>query len=202
MDANGAAKYLEHHLKKSLSDDFGRAYHAFFSPTALVGFFALPRMLFPYITFLGTLYRGKDDSQNAVAFIVDYLGRFNPSYQDIGDIIYYVFRHGLIHTNMPKVMRIAGRDIGWAITYRDVDHLKLSPLGLKDLNIYFSPRPFYFDILCAIDQYVEDLCNPQYQRDLLENFKSGFIRMARFHEERETLSRCSRGIQHLRSLLP
>jgi hypothetical protein len=37
------------------------------------GFFGSLRIIFPTITFLGALYKGKDETDNAVAFMEDYL---------------------------------------------------------------------------------------------------------------------------------
>lgn len=112
IDVSGAISYLKNHLQKSLKDDFYPAYEAYRSRG--VGFFALPRIVFPYITFLGTLLSGKDSSENAIEYMNKYMGKANTIFnnKELCDFIYRVYRHGLAHTNMPTVSSENGKVFG------------------------------------------------------------------------------------------
>ncbi len=112
IDVPGASSYLKNDLQKSLKDDFYPAYEAYKSSRG--GFFALPRIVFPYITFLGTLLGGRDSSENAIEYMNKYLSKVNSTFGDkqLCDFIYRVYRHGLAHTNMPKVASENGKVFG------------------------------------------------------------------------------------------
>lgn len=196
----GVVKYLTRHLKKAINDDFDPAYSAYLREKR-GGYFALLRMLFPSITFLGTLYKGSDASSSAVAFIREYLGKVNRKYEGLGDLIYLVFRHGLIHTHMPKVILVGDTEVGWVITYEDKDHLNVNKLGLKPLNIYISPHQLRIDLLKAIDYYIEDFYDIQKSDLLFQNFMNGFITMVKFYNKSEFRMNCNKGLDYIRKML-
>ena len=79
ISSAGAKKYLGNHLLKSLQDDFPPTYRVLKKKS--VGYFALPRIIFPYITFLGSLYKGSDSTESAIEFMTDYMGKISPEYQ-------------------------------------------------------------------------------------------------------------------------
>lgn len=177
ITVSGAISYLKNHLQKSLKDDFYPAYEACYKKG--VGFFALPRIVFPYITFLGTLLGGKDSSKNAVNYMYEYLSRVNQTYADkeLCDFIYPVYRHGLTHTNMPKVASENGKVFGWQISLDDTKHLRVyegSGLG-KAAILSISPKKLADEVACSIDEYISDL---QTETALFDKFKNGFLCMA------------------------
>lgn len=199
ITSEGAIKYLVNHVRKSVIDDFEPAYKAYIESGT--GFFSMLRMLFPTIDFLGTLNKGHRGSQNAVAFIHDYLGRINERYTFIGDLVWYVFRHGLLHTQMPKVIQVGGTNIGWAITFNNNDHLNVVPQGKKPLNIYICPHQLYLDLINAIDHYIIDMSNEDKKDELLDNFKCGFIDMSRFYTTDEMEYLCKEGLLYLNEII-
>ena len=167
----GAISYLKEHFQRSLINDFYPAYEAYERQRG-VGFFALPRIVFPYITFLGTLLGGRDSSKNAVNYMNKYLSKVNQTYADkeLCDFIYRVYRHGLAHTNMPKVVAENGKIFGWRIDFDDTKHL-----SVQEGNLSISPRRLACEVISSIDEYIKDL---QAQSELLDKFKEGFISMA------------------------
>jgi hypothetical protein len=180
IDVSGAISYLKKHLQKSLSDDFYPAYEA--SYRAGVGFFALPRIIFPYITFLGTLLSGNDrnESFNSSRYMNIYMARENPTYGDIAlcNFIYRVYRHGLSHTNMPKVVSENGKVFGWKITFNDRQHLAVDRTPVvngKSALLCISPRKLADEVIYSIDEYINDL---QDGVASFGNFKKGFISVA------------------------
>lgn len=179
--ASSAKKYLQNHLLKSLKDDFLVALQTF--KRRGVGYFALPRIIFPYIAFLGLLYTGKDGTESALKFMIDYMGRISKEYEYLSGIYYVGYRHGLSHTNMPKIFSFGGKKLGWQITYAKAalanrgDHLR----G----NLLLYPKLFYTDLYRAIELYIADFDNSKKQKRLLNNFKLGFIEMSKVYPLKE-----------------
>ncbi len=178
LDVSGAASYLKNHLQKSLKDDFYPAYDAYRSIG--VGFFALSRIIFPYITFLGTLFGGRDSSNNAVNYMNKYLSKVNQIYSDkeLCDFIYRVYRHGLAHTNMPKVVAENGKVFGWRIVFDDNQHLTVDRnprISGKSAILSISPKKLADEVASSIDEYINDLKN---RTALFGKFKKGFLSMA------------------------
>lgn len=178
IDVPGAILYLEKHFQKSLKDDFYPAYETY--KRRGLGFFALPRIVFPYITFLGTLLGGKDSSRNAVDYMSKYLSKVNQIYSDkeLCDFIYRVYRHGLAHTNMPKVAAENGKIFGWRIVFDDSQHLKVDrnpEIKGKSAILSISPNKLAGEVLSSIDEYIKDLQNAP---ELFATFKEGFLSMA------------------------
>ena len=179
IDVSGAISYLTNHLKKSLINDFYPAYEVY-KREGGIGFFALPRIIFPYITFLGTLLGGKDSSKNAANYMNKYMSKANQTYTDkeLCDFIYWVYRHGLAHTNMPKVASENGKVFGWRIVFDDNEHLsvdKTPRISGKSALLSISPKKLADEVIYSIDEYIEDLRTGVASFD---KFKEGFISMA------------------------
>lgn len=179
IDVSGAISYLTNHLKKSLINDFYPAYEVY-QRKGGIGFFALPRIIFPYITFLGTLLGGKDSSKNAANYMNKYMSKANQTYTDkeLCDFIYRVYRHGLAHTNMPKVASENGKVFGWRIVFDDNEHLSVDKnprISGKSALLSISPKKLADEVIYSIDEYIEDLRTGVASFD---KFKEGFIFMA------------------------
>lgn len=177
ITVSGAISYLKEHLQKSLKDDFYPAYEAYKSRG---GFFALPRIVFPYITFLGTLLRGRESSNYAIDYMNKYLSKVNSTFGDreLCDFIYRVYRHGLAHTNMPKVSVENGKVFGWRIVFDDSQHLNVDTtpgISGKSALLSISPKKLADEVVCSIDEYIRDL---QTETALFDKFKNGFLCMA------------------------
>lgn len=200
----GATNYLRNHLKQAVINDFGVASSAYIFDSQRTrvgkGFFGLLRILFPTITFLGTLYKGKDSSANAIAFMNRYLGRVNPHYRRVGDIIYNVYRHGLMHTYMPKMVKIGQRLTGWFITYNTPDHLQVRTVGTNTW-ISVCPQQLYEDLLQAIELFIAEINNARFQRVRMRYFKQGFVSMAEvFTEKNRSLVSSPIGVKYIKNL--
>ncbi len=85
MTFEGAKDYLRDHLKRALFNDFSLAMQIYVENSIKTkvgkGFFGSVRILFPTIDFLGTLYKGKENSKSDIAFMEEYLGRVNATYK-------------------------------------------------------------------------------------------------------------------------
>ena len=204
MTLEGAKAYLTHHLVESLNSEFPTAIEAYHEASYTTGtgkgFFSLLRIIFPTITFLGTLYKGNDLSRNAVSFMRAYMGKADPKYRHLSDLIYTVYRHGLMHTHMPKVFELDEKFVGWKITYDDDKHLKVFK-SKTEVSIPISPNRLFKDLLRALKGYIGDFDDPRKNEELLKNFKEGFAGMSAVLDQSELSVRgCRTGVLYIKSL--
>ena len=175
-----AKKYLRNHLLKSLQNDFSVAFDAYKNKVPQdAGYFALPRIIFPYITFLGSLYKGTNTTESALRFMVDYMGQVSKEYKIRAGIDYFSYRHGLLHTDMPKFFSFGKRKLGWWISFAESNPDNRGDCLYGKLLMY--PRLFYEDLYNAIELYISDFCNPRKQKCLFASFKKGFEEMAKIY---------------------
>lgn len=174
---SSAKKYLRNHLLRSLKDDFPVALCSF--KKKKVGHFALLRIIFPYITFLGSLYKGEDGTEHALEFMFDYMGRVSKEYEYLSGVYYFSYRHGLLHTNIPKIFSFGKRKLGWHVTYADTVSDNRGDCLEGKLLLY--PKLFYDDLCKAVEFYISDFDNLRKQKYLFANFKKGFIDMSKIN---------------------
>lgn len=184
---SAAQRYLREHLLKSLKNDFNVAFDSYKNKTPQdAGFFALPRIIFPYISFLGSLYTGRpnEDTKSALMFMDKYMGSISREYKDLAGYYYIGFRHGLMHTNMPKIFTYAKQKFGWTVTFADATgENRTDNLGGNKL---LYPKLFCDDLCGAIELYIADFDNTRKRNRLFRNFKTGFIEMAKVHSIKDT----------------
>ena len=123
------------------------------------GFFGALNIIFSKIDFLGNLLAGKklrspEASKYAVLFMRRYLGQVNPNYKECSGIIYHMYRHGLVHENMPKTLNLNTRKV---VSWRIVKGTPRIHLVVKGGKISLSLNQFYRDILKASDIFYKDL---------------------------------------------
>lgn len=182
ITVSGAQKYLREHLLRSLKNDFDVAFSAYKNKIPQdAGFFALPRIIFPHISFLGSLYTGKSnkDTESGLLFMDKYMGDISQEYKNLTGYYYIGFRHGLMHTNMPKIFTYARQRFGWIITFADATEDNRTDNLNRNKLLY--PKLFCDDLCGAIELYINDFNNKRKQKRLFTNFKDGFIEMAKVH---------------------
>lgn len=184
MTVDATKAYLKDHLRTQLTREIPPATDAFIAKYKKdglgVGFYALTRMIFAPITFLGCLYRGSDSTDHAVDFLEEYAGRkFNSRYLDLAAAIFVMYRHGLTHTSMPKIIeRDDGQAVGWKLTLDAVgSHLSVEK-GKEITVIVVSLEQLFADTVRALDNYIADFDGPG-RAGLLASFKLGYLTMAR-----------------------
>ena len=183
LTVNGVKRYLKDHLRNQLVRELPLAIDAFKKASNATrvgtGFWGLARMVFAPVSFLGALYKGSDSTDNAIDFLEEYIGRRQnrQAYLDLSAPIFVMYRHGLIHTAMPKVIeRDDGVIVGWGVTLNPQEHLT-KKIAAKSITLLLSPEQLYQDLVQAIDSYAGDFDGPQ-QTQLFDAFKSGFLTMA------------------------
>lgn len=126
-----------------------------------LGFWTIPRLLFPEIDGLGRLRYGstnvRGDSRCPIQFMRNYFPR--AEYKEISGFIYNVYRHGLTHSHWPKKMIINNKVREWVmiLSIGSQIHLEFSDKDKTRLNI--SAKDFYEDFLKSIDKYIKDFDN-------------------------------------------
>lgn len=166
-----------------------------------IGFWGLARMIFAPVSFLGALYKGYDSTDNAIDFLEEYIGRrqSRPVYLNLSALIFVMYRHGLIHTSMPKIIeRDDGVLIGWDVTLDPSVHLTKNS-GPSTVTVVLSPEQLYRDLVEAIDIYVSDFEGPQ-QAQLVGAFKKGYLSMATINRVNQLPLSASARVRVMKSL--
>jgi len=134
-------------------------------------------LVLTYIDLLGYLYEGISKSVCAVEFIREYLGRVDQRYTELGGLLYYALRHGMVHLATPKRIRLQdGKilDFSFHRTGRREDSFKIEkwPEPRKTgevVDIYrltLDIPLLYRDLLSAIGMYAEDIRHNQALSDV------------------------------------
>jgi hypothetical protein len=187
-----AKGYLRNHLRAQITREIPVANRAFIQESARTGigsgFWLLLRGILTPVSFLGTLFKGNDSSANSVEFIEEYVGRRQAknAYLDLFPLVFAQFRHGLVHTAMPKIfMRADGLLVGWRATFDPTEHLTIlhEPKGSEKNAVYVGvcAEVLYRDVLGGLDRYIADFDDTKRGPTLLANFKQGFLTMAKVY---------------------
>ena len=170
------ASYVRSHIRQNLEETINtvRTKHGMF-PIESLDIVLL--LIFTYIDLLGYLYKGNSSSTNAVEFIRKYLGRIDTRYNQVGGLLYYAFRHGLVHLATPKRIQFKdGRIIDFLFALvgqrednyktNKVQELQSSGSRLEIYRITLNLTLLYEDLLNAIDLFSEDVKNNQELSDV------------------------------------
>lgn len=178
-----AAEYLRNHVIGSLEGDVPPIVGLFEKGTAYEskGFFAMLRVIFPYLTWASKLFCTKGtEADKAVSFLDQYA---DPRYKGVGKRLYEIYRHGLMHNHFPNVL-IEGNPeqiVGWKITLDAGKHLQVESrqissadtgLQLKACVTAVCPRQLYQDIHCAMQKYATDLEGGKFLKEFCLGFQS------------------------------
>lgn len=104
-------------------------------------------------------------------------------YKEISGFIYNVFRHGLLHSHWPKMMKINNKVIGWSMIISQKDNLlekgHLICPDPKKTHLNINAWEFYEDFLASIDNYVKDFDNGDFKKEneLIKNFSRAHFKM-------------------------
>lgn len=178
-----AADYLRNHVIGSLESDVPPILDLFEKGTAHEGkgFFAMLRVIFPYLTWASKLFCTKEtEADKAASFLDQYA---DPRYKGIGKRLYEIYRHGLMHNHFPSVL-IEGNPeqiVGWKITLDANEHLQMKSGQMTAADtgsqlmatvISVCPRQLYQDIHCALQKYAADLEAGKFLREFCLGFQS------------------------------
>lgn len=151
-------------------------------------FFAVPLLVFSMIDYLGSLYKGENTSRNAVSFMREYFSRGNKSYLECSGILYFVYRHGLIHQRIPKLtqLKLKGDKLSCYITNSATTrHLR----GFKMINksakgLIICTKSLVIDLRNAVEEYERDiLLDTTSAKTLRKNFSEAYRDSRVFNKE-------------------
>jgi hypothetical protein len=125
MTLEEAKEFLQGDLKRSIENDI----RPILQPEKEEGgYFGVPRSVLCYVDFLGALYCGYQGekfrngkkriaiSWKACRFIREILGSVDSLYEDNGDLLYEMYRHGTVHLFSPNELKGRdGRVISWLL---------------------------------------------------------------------------------------
>ncbi|OGM61503.1 hypothetical protein A2961_04110 [Candidatus Woesebacteria bacterium RIFCSPLOWO2_01_FULL_39_21] len=145
------------------------------------GYFGVTRQILCLVEFLGTLYCGYDKKRDgkdiaqtwkAEKFIKEVMGKdFDKNYEANGELMYTMYRHGLVHLYQPKTLKLKdGTELRWMAYKGGRDEHEEEIAGLKFTNvrhlgkvkhpkedgIYYlaiSIICLYYDLITAVDLY-------------------------------------------------
>ena len=169
------------------------------------GYFVVTRQIFCMVNFLGAAFsgyphskalldpKGKNiaETRTAEVFINSFFKPKNVYESDIVQILYDMYRHGLVHLYQPKIYKLGKRktlkwffykgnsrrrwikvdvDFGRKLTFKNVDHLKITKRE-KSYSYYLPINidRLYNDFENAVIQYRDRL---KKSKQLQENWRS------------------------------
>lgn len=189
MNLEQIKSFLEEELKEQILLDIAPILYI---GQKVGGYFGVTRQILCLVDFLGALYRGYDgkrknkrmvisETWKAKELIKGVFGDIDPKYRENGEVLYDMYRHGLVHLYQPRAIKQEnGRKLEWVIykgpreraaikfgerVIQNVRHLgvTVNPSDKKTDLLTISITCLYKDLLTAIDRYYV----------LLENDKSG-----------------------------
>ena len=107
--------YLENNLLRTIENDVA-AVLSFHEQQQVSGFHSIPREVFCYIDYLGTISKGPPGTaEKAISFVETYMAAADGRYKKFGRLIYEMWRHGTVHEFDPKVLKHTRHryGIGW-----------------------------------------------------------------------------------------
>lgn len=138
-------------------------------------FYSGLRYCFSEIDMLGKFLKGEFGSQNtaenSINFMKRYMSSINKRYKKLAGLIIDMYRHGLMHTHMTKLVKLGnGKILGWELQDTDSNsqHLTLKSVD-HGYNLVINVYQFIEDFLKGLDNYEKDLkSRPRYLKIILK----------------------------------
>lgn len=138
--------------------------------TPVGGYFSTILLVFSLINYLGALFSGKimGNEKETIEFIKTY---FNDTYKKYPALLYIVYRHGIAHERMPKVVQLRRKGKIISLYLTNSKH----KAHLKPINVRLSSGKRKAVILLSTPRLFNDLCSAlkTYEAELLSNKRSG-----------------------------
>lgn len=183
-------EYLSKKIRNSIINDIRDVahYHSRVRNKKSAGHFSVPRSIFSFLDHLGYIAFGDDGStKRAVKFIRDF---FPKKYSDFAELIYAMWRHGVIHQYRPISYKIQLNDdssktinVKWVSTIhnrkkeRQLNLLTFPMEGNEDsVFIVINNCQFVDDLLIALDNLLEKLKgNKQFENECTKRIENLMI---------------------------
>ncbi len=181
-------RYLTLQIKQSIINDVGIAIDAYSNHFTKynegVGYFAIPRLLFPEIDGLGSYITGKPlrVSENLICYMKEIMSQVDKRYGEYAVFIVTLYRHGLLHQHEPKKFRYKSKEIGWAFELGSlnlpVESLRQNHLNYDGQTLWINMNVFYFDVLASIDLFLPILIK-KYKNQFNKSHKEQLKKLSR-----------------------
>ena len=187
-NAERVTEYVKEPLLEAIHYEGGRTFLAASDDLLML-------LVLTYIDLLGYFYKGGSKSIYAVEFIRGYLGKVDQRYMEVGGLLYYALRHGMVHLATPKRIKLEDGtilDFSFHRSGRREDYLKVMRYPEKSATstiVYIYRLSLdipllYQDLLSAIDEYTEDI---KINHELSDVFTEAFIARRKPEKEKELL---------------
>lgn len=149
---------IEESIQKDVGSAVGLYIKHFIDTKEGIGFFAIPRLIFPEIDAFGGYFSGtiKNTPEYAIMFMKEYFVRINTEYKRKSAFVYVIYRHGLMHQHTPKFMSYRKKNVGWAIQLTEPGKLN-HHLKMRGKTVYINGVQFYEDLMKSIRLYKKDI---------------------------------------------
>lgn len=145
------------------------------------GFFAMLRIIFPYLSWAGILFSPKgSETEKVHKFLKRYCDN---KYDTYGKELYDIYRHGLMHRHLPNLIINKNEPsiYTWEINTDSSSHLNVikTIIQCKDTGKYaythripICPRELYKDIHNALTGFAQSLEDGEGVKNFCEGFRS------------------------------
>ena len=183
-------EYVSNKIRNSIINDIRDVshYHSRIRNNKSAGHFSVPRSIFSFIDHLGYIAFGDDGStKRAIKFIKNF---FPKKYTDYAELIYAMWRHGVVHQYFPKSYKIKLNNgssktinVKWVSTIhnrkkeRQLNLLTFPMEGKKDsVYIVINNCQFVDDLLTAVDNLLEKLRQSEhFENECTDRIKNLFV---------------------------
>jgi hypothetical protein len=129
------------------------------------GFHSIPRQIFCYIDYLGSIVYGKNNTRNAVEYMNSYFEPKDKSdYKKVSSVLVEMWRHGTVHEYDPKVLTNGNVQLGWLTNISNEEHNTRGHLKTfkskdddKKLSLKININRLTDDLLSSIDKLITEL---------------------------------------------
>ena len=175
------------YIHKNIKDQVGIAIKCYMDNlkvTKQLNGWVVIRLLFPDLDSISTLRYGSNGPQeikpNSIKYLKEYFKRYDPAYSYGAGLVYYIFRHGLLHQDFPKVIRRRYNKIIYRkISLSDVG-TSSTKLKIEKNQITLDATDFYNILLKTIMDYKKEFEDKNKVKELINNFTVGLDYMKKY----------------------
>lgn len=180
--------YIKNEIQQSIKNDVGTSLNAyweeFYKNNKGVGYFAVPRMIFPELDGLGSFITGetKNTVLNIKTYMQEVMSLVDSRYADFATFIPLIFRHGLLHQHSPKRFKHKNADIGWRFVINSpnnpVEVSRKRHLVFDRNNLSIDMNLFFNDVVKSIDLFLP-MVTKEYRHNFEKSIKAQYKKLTR-----------------------
>lgn len=180
--------YIKNEIQQSIKNDVGTSINAFWEEFSKnkkgVGFFAVPRMIFPELDCLGSYITGnpKSTTLNITTYFQKVMSLVDSRYSEYAVFIALIFRHGLLHQHSPKRFKRKKTDIGWQFIINSPNNPTIRKRHLVFIrnNLTIDMNLFFDDVIKSIDLFLP-MATTEYKANFNKSIKLQYKKLTINH---------------------